>query len=72
MTVIVIGMNPTSGQTMYGFVVRIIATTVSLILSLFVWYIIEERTPGIIVFSYLANVFEVRYFLRYADEASIF
>lgn len=59
MIVIVIGMNPTSGQTMFGFVARIVATTISLALSLIVWYIVDGKTAGVIVFLYLANVFEV-------------
>lgn len=59
MIVIVIGMTPTIGQTMFCFMARIIATRVSMMLSLIVWYIVDEKTPGIIVFLYLANVFEV-------------
>ena len=59
MIVIVIGMNPTSGQTMFGFVARIVATAVSLVLSLVVWYIVDGKTAGVIIFLYLANVFEV-------------
>lgn len=59
MIVIVIGMNPTSGQTMFGFVARILATVVSLVLSLIVWYIVDGKTAGVIVFLYIANVFEV-------------
>lgn len=59
MIVIVIGMSPTSGQTLFGFMARIIATTVSMIPSLIVWYIVDGKTPGIIVFLYFANVFEV-------------
>lgn len=59
MIVIVLGMSPTSGQTMFGFVARIIATTISLVLSLVVWYIVDGKTPGVIVFLYLANVFGV-------------
>jgi hypothetical protein len=59
MIVIVIGMNPTSGQTMFGFVARIVATTISLVLSLVVWYIVDGKTAGVIIFLYLANVFEV-------------
>ncbi|KAJ5931057.1 hypothetical protein N7466_006550 [Penicillium verhagenii] len=58
MIVIVIGMNPTSGQTMFGFVARIVATAISLALSLIVWYIVDGKTAGVIVFLYLANVFE--------------
>ncbi|KAJ5624821.1 hypothetical protein N7510_001130 [Penicillium lagena] len=58
MIVIVIGMNPTSGQTMFGFVARIVATVISLVLSLIVWYIVDGKTAGVIIFLYLANVFE--------------
>ncbi|PWY93874.1 hypothetical protein BO94DRAFT_612428 [Aspergillus sclerotioniger CBS 115572] len=64
MIVIVIGMNPTSGQTMFGFVARIVATAVSLVLSLIVWYIVDGRTPGVIVFLYLANVFEYYFYVK--------
>ncbi|GAQ42937.1 unnamed protein product [Aspergillus niger] len=64
MIVIVIGMNPTSGQTMFGFVARIVATAVSLVLSLIVWYIVDEKTPGVIVFLYLANVFEYYFYVK--------
>ncbi|GKZ29492.1 hypothetical protein AbraIFM66950_005192 [Aspergillus brasiliensis] len=64
MIVIVIGMNPTSGQTMFGFVARIVATAVSLVLSLIVWYIVDQKTPGVIVFLYLANVFEYYFYVK--------
>jgi hypothetical protein len=59
MIVIVIGMSPTSGQTMFGFVARIIATVFALVLSLIVWYIVDGKTPGVIVFLYIANVIAV-------------
>ncbi|CAG7963992.1 unnamed protein product [Penicillium olsonii] len=64
MIVIVIGMNPTSGQTMFGFVARIVATTISLVLSLIVWYIVDGKTAGVIVFLYLANVFEYYFYIK--------
>lgn len=64
MIVIVIGMNPTSGQSMFGFVARIVATAVSLVLSLVVWYIVDQKTPGVIVFLYLANVFEYYFYVN--------
>ncbi|KAL6238442.1 hypothetical protein BDW75DRAFT_20307 [Aspergillus navahoensis] len=60
MIVIVIGMSPTSGQTLLGFVTRIAATAVSLALSLMVWYIPAQHTAGVIIFLYLANIFEIR------------
>ncbi|PCH07569.1 Brefeldin A sensitivity protein-related, domain of unknown function DUF2421 [Penicillium occitanis (nom. inval.)] len=64
MIVIVIGMTPTSGQTMFGFIARIIATSVSMVLSLIVWYIVDEKTFGIIVFLYFANVFEYYFYVK--------
>lgn len=59
MIVIVIGMSPTSGQTMFGFVARIIATVFALVLSFIVWYIVDGKTPGVIVFLYIGNVIMV-------------
>ncbi|KAL4994034.1 hypothetical protein BDV10DRAFT_12202 [Aspergillus recurvatus] len=63
MIVIVIGMSPTSGQTLLGFVTRIAATVVSLALSLMVWYIPDQHTAGVIIFLYLANVFEYYFYI---------
>ncbi|KAL2849861.1 hypothetical protein BJY01DRAFT_262124 [Aspergillus pseudoustus] len=63
MIVIVIGMSPTSGQTLLGFVTRIVATVVSLALSLMVWYIPDQKTAGVVVFLYLANVFEYYFYI---------
>ncbi|KAL3448398.1 hypothetical protein BJX65DRAFT_71530 [Aspergillus insuetus] len=63
MIVIVIGMSPTSGQTLLGFVTRIAATVVSLALSLMVWYIPDQKTAGVIVLLYLANVFEYYFYI---------
>ena len=73
MIVIVIGMSPTSGQSMFGFIARIAATVVSLALSLIVWYIVDGKTAGVIIFLYLANVFEVSwlYFITYNTTDSI-
>ncbi|KAK1142624.1 hypothetical protein N8T08_007428 [Aspergillus melleus] len=64
MIVIVIGMNPTSGQTMFGFMARIVATAISLVLSLIIWYIVDQKTAGVIVFLYLANVFEYYFYIK--------
>lgn len=59
MIVVVIGMSPTSGQSFFGFFARILATAVSVALSLIAWYIVVGKTPGVIIFLYLANVIEV-------------
>ncbi|KAL4902696.1 hypothetical protein BDW74DRAFT_180398 [Aspergillus multicolor] len=63
MIVIVIGMSPTSGQTLFGFMTRITATVVSLALSLMVWYIPDQHTAGVIILLYLANVFEYYFYV---------
>jgi hypothetical protein len=59
MVVIVIGMKAESGASTFGYMARIGGTTVSMILSLIVWYIVDAHTAGVLVFLYLANVFEV-------------
>ncbi|PYH85653.1 hypothetical protein BO82DRAFT_302115 [Aspergillus uvarum CBS 121591] len=64
MIVIVIGMNPTSGQTMFGFVARIAGTVVSMVLSLIVWYIVDGKTAGVIVFLYIGNIFEYYFYIK--------
>lgn len=60
MIVIVIGMSPTSGASLFGFAGRIFGTITSLALSLIVWYIVDEKTPGVLVPLFVANCFEVR------------
>ncbi|KAJ5726894.1 hypothetical protein N7493_005921 [Penicillium malachiteum] len=65
MIVIVIGMNPTSGQTMFGFVARIVATAISLVLSLIVWYIVDGKTAGVIIFLYIANILEYYFYVKF-------
>ncbi|KAJ5885425.1 hypothetical protein N7495_009935 [Penicillium taxi] len=56
--VVIIGMNPTSGQSLFGFATRILATVFSMVLSLIVWYIVDGKTAGVIIFLYIGNVFE--------------
>ena len=57
--VIVIGMKPESGASIFGYFVKIAATLVSITLSLMAWYIVDGHTAGVLVFLYIANVFEV-------------
>lgn len=54
--VIVLGMSPTSGASIFGYVSRVIATAISFAMSLAVWYIAVGQTPGVIVLLYLANM----------------
>lgn len=57
--VIVIGMSPTSGASLFSFAVRIVGTIISLVLSLAIWYVVVGHTAGVIVLLYIGNMFGV-------------
>jgi hypothetical protein len=59
MIVIVIGMKPESGASIFGYFARVAGTVVAVILSLIVWYIVDGHIAGVLVFLYVANIFEV-------------
>ncbi|KAE8350831.1 hypothetical protein BDV28DRAFT_30155 [Aspergillus coremiiformis] len=53
MILVNLSMSPTSGQSIFGFVLRIFGTVLAMVLSLLSWYIPGKQTPGIIVFSFI-------------------
>lgn len=53
MIMVNISMSPTVGQSIFGFVLRLIGTVIAMALSLLAWYIPDEKTPGVIVFFWL-------------------
>ncbi|EFQ98445.1 hypothetical protein MGYG_01473 [Nannizzia gypsea CBS 118893] len=53
--VILIAMNPTSGNSLFGLMGRFIATILATILALVVWYVVYGKTAGVIVLTYVAN-----------------
>ncbi|KAF7155491.1 hypothetical protein CNMCM6106_004637 [Aspergillus hiratsukae] len=53
MIMVNITMSPTVGQSIFGFVLRLIGTVIAMALSLLAWYIPDEKTPGVIVFFWL-------------------
>ncbi|RDW71622.1 hypothetical protein BP6252_08185 [Coleophoma cylindrospora] len=63
--IIVIGMSPTVGASLFSFAGRIIVTIISCILSFGVWYIVNGHTAGVIVFLYIANIFEYYFYIKY-------
>ncbi|KAI1333575.1 hypothetical protein F5Y15DRAFT_430813 [Xylariaceae sp. FL0016] len=65
MIIIAIGMTQTSGQSIFGFVCRVLGTLCAMIFSLITWYIVDGKTPGILVFLYLFLAFEHYFFLKY-------
>ncbi|PKS04890.1 hypothetical protein jhhlp_008254 [Lomentospora prolificans] len=56
MIVVVLGMSPTSGQTLFGFFSRILATLAAVALSFFSWYIAVGHAAGVLVFLYISNI----------------
>lgn len=48
-----LSMSPTSGQSIFSFVLRIAGTIIAMVASLLCWYIPGERTPGVIVFLFI-------------------
>ncbi|KAK2848491.1 hypothetical protein FQN49_005673 [Arthroderma sp. PD_2] len=62
--VILIGMNPTSGNSLFGLMGRFVATVLATILALVVWYIVDGRTAGVIVMTYIANCLQYYPYLK--------
>lgn len=48
-----LSMSPTSGQSIFGFALRILGTILAMVLSLLCWYIPGQKTPGVLVFHFL-------------------
>ncbi|KAL4883227.1 hypothetical protein BJY04DRAFT_185077 [Aspergillus karnatakaensis] len=48
-----LSMSPTSGQSIFGFSLRILGTILAMVLSFLCWYIPGKQTPGILVFFFI-------------------
>ncbi|KAG0157692.1 hypothetical protein PDIDSM_4877 [Penicillium digitatum] len=48
-----LSMSPTSGQSIFSFVLRILGTFLAMVACLLIWYIPGKQTPGIIVFLFI-------------------
>ncbi|KAI0532929.1 hypothetical protein GGR58DRAFT_141395 [Xylaria digitata] len=65
MVIIAIGMTQTSGQSIFGFLCRVLGTLVAVVMTLITWYIVDEKVPGIFVFLYLFQAFTIYFLLKY-------
>lgn len=65
MIIIAIGMSQTSGQSIFGFFCRVGGSALAMVFSFIIWYIVDEKTPGIIVFLWLFIFCEYYFFLKY-------
>lgn len=50
---------------MFGFFGRVVGTTLATVSSFVIWYIVNQKTPGIIVFLWLFIFFEMALFLKF-------
>ncbi|KAF1968166.1 hypothetical protein BU23DRAFT_656545 [Bimuria novae-zelandiae CBS 107.79] len=53
MLMVALGMIPTTGLSMYNFFWRIFGTLIAMLAAWLVWYIPDQKTPGILVILYL-------------------
>lgn len=54
MIMVAIGMTMTSGQSIFGFFCRVGGTLMAMIFCYIIWYIVDEKTPGVIVFLWFS------------------
>jgi hypothetical protein len=71
MIIIAIGMSMTSGQSIFGFCGRIMGTTLSMIFSIVIWYIVDQKPAGVIVMLWFFIFLEMYFFLRFPRFISI-
>ncbi|KAK0662997.1 hypothetical protein QBC41DRAFT_27189 [Cercophora samala] len=65
MIIIALGMTMTSGQSFFGFLCRVGGTVIAMVLSLIIWYIVDERPAGAIVIMWLFIFISYYFFVKY-------
>ncbi|KUI65028.1 hypothetical protein VM1G_01178 [Cytospora mali] len=65
MIIIAIGMTQTSGQSIFGFFCRVGGTFLAMVNCFIIWYIVDDRTPGVLVFLWLFIFVEYYFFFKY-------
>ena len=67
-----IGMSMTSGQSIFGFIGRVVGTAIAMVLSIVIWYIVDQKTPGIIVMLWFFIFLEMYFFIKFPRFLPIF
>lgn len=65
MIIIAIGMTQTSGQSTFGFLLRIGGTFIAMVNCFIIYYIVDRKVPGIFVFLWLFILIEYYFFFKY-------
>ena len=64
-------MVPSSGQSLRTVCLRVIGTTLAMILSIVIYYIVDGYTAGIIVFLFIVLAFETWIIVRFPTKLPI-
>ncbi|KAE9372370.1 hypothetical protein N431DRAFT_339051 [Stipitochalara longipes BDJ] len=72
MIIIAIGMSMTSGQSIFGFIGRVLGTAVAMVCSIVIWYIVDQKTPGVLVMLWLFIFLEMYFFIKFQRFIAIF
>jgi hypothetical protein len=67
-----IGMTMTSGQSIFGFIGRVLGTFLAVVFSIVIWYIVDQKTPGVIVMLWLFVFLEMYFFIKFQRFIGIF
>jgi hypothetical protein len=65
-------MSMTSGQSIFGFIGRVLGTAVAMVCSIVIWYIVDQKTPGIIVMLWFFVFLEMYFFIKFMRFIAIF
>jgi hypothetical protein len=65
MIITALGMSPTSGQSIFGFLLRVGGTLIAMVAAYIIWYIVDEKTAGAIVFLWLFIFVEYYFFIKF-------
>lgn len=65
MIIIAIGMSMTSGQSFFGFFGRCAGTAIATVTSIVIWYIVDQKTWGIIIMLWFFIFLEMYFFVKF-------
>jgi hypothetical protein len=62
--VIILCLSPTTGASLNGLLVQCSGTLLGGLLAMAVWYMVDQKVAGVIVFTFVVNVFRIHLFGR--------
>lgn len=62
--VIVISLGPTTGASVYGLLFQCLGTILGGLTSMAVWYVVDQKVPGVIVLSFFVTIVRMNVVLQ--------